>query len=166
MPPGLPVQLDGMSASVPFYSHFECATQEPDRCPVLLSQPLMELCLRIPSYVWISGGCDRSIVRQAFADRVPAAIWQRTAKGSADAFYGQLVDLNAPFIRETLAGGILAEQGWVEPDWIDSQLSSRRLRDLEHDQILHRYLCAEFWVRQWGVSNSGVLDIARRSSVT
>jgi asparagine synthase (glutamine-hydrolysing) len=156
VPPGLPVQLDGMSASVPFYSHFESAAREPDRCPVLLSQPLMELCLRIPSHVWISGGCDRSIVRQAFADRVPSAIWQRTAKGSADAFYGQLVEFNAAFIRETLAGGMLAQQAWLEPDWIDAQLSSRQLRGLEHDRLLHRYLCTEFWVRQYHPADSSV----------
>jgi asparagine synthase (glutamine-hydrolysing) len=148
-PPGLSMQLASLSAAPPFYGSFGHTAREPDRCAVLLSQPLMELCLRIPSDVWIAGGCDRALVRQAFASELPGAIVCRTEKGSANACYGQLVESNAEFIRQELLGGVLAEQGCIDAKWLVSQLAGSRLHALEHDRILHRYLCADFWARHW-----------------
>jgi asparagine synthase (glutamine-hydrolysing) len=157
---GLSMQLASLSVAPPFYGAFDHAAREPDRCPVLLSQPLMELCLRIPSDVWIAGGCNRALIRQAFAAELPESIVQRTQKGSANACYGQLLESNAEFIRQELLGGLLAEQGYIDPKWLASQLSGARLRGLEHDRILHRYLCAEFWVRSWRKPTICAPDIA------
>ncbi len=157
VPPGLAVHLSGMSASVPFYGAFEQSASEPDRCPVLLSQPVMELCLRIPSHVWISGGCDRSLLRQAFASHLPGAIVRRTAKGAANDCYRDVLDLNAEFVRRELLGGRLAAEGWIDPRWITSQLAATSLRGLEYERILHRYLCAEFWLRHWQEPQPAVL---------
>lgn len=148
-PLGSLMQLASLSAAPPFYGAFDHGGVEPDRCPVLLSQPLMELCLRIPSDVWIAGGCDRALIREAFASELPESIVRRTEKGSANACYDQLFESNSAFIREQLLGGALAEQGCIDAKWIASQLSGTRLRGLEHDRLLHRYLCAEFWARHW-----------------
>src|SRR6202007_2214999 len=57
-----------------FYAH-TCAYA--DLVHPLISQPRMECSLRIPSYVLASGGTDRGLARQAFAEKIPAAIAAR-----------------------------------------------------------------------------------------
>ncbi|PZU68658.1 asparagine synthase C-terminal domain-containing protein [Sphingobium sp.] len=47
----------------------------------LLSQPVLETCLRIPSWLWCSGGVNRALVREAFANDLPHKIMQRRWKG-------------------------------------------------------------------------------------
>jgi len=43
----------------------------------LLSQPILELCLRFPSWQSVSGGVDRSIARRAFSTHLPRSILRR-----------------------------------------------------------------------------------------
>ena len=45
---------------------------EAERISPLFSQPLMELCLRIPTYVLTEGGWDRAVARRAFYARSAA----------------------------------------------------------------------------------------------
>jgi asparagine synthase (glutamine-hydrolysing) len=47
----------------------------------LLSQPVLELCLRIPSWLWSKGGRDRAVARAAIHGLVPEAILARRSKG-------------------------------------------------------------------------------------
>ncbi|MGH8260947.1 MAG: asparagine synthase-related protein, partial [Steroidobacteraceae bacterium] len=47
----------------------------------LLSQPIIEQCLRIPTYRLLQGGRHRSLAREAFADFVPSEILGRESKG-------------------------------------------------------------------------------------
>src|SRR6185312_240696 len=48
----------------------------------LLSQPVVEACLRVPSWMSISGGHNRVAARTAFADVLPPDILNRRSKGS------------------------------------------------------------------------------------
>jgi asparagine synthase (glutamine-hydrolysing) len=43
----------------------------PERVRPLVSQPVIELCLRIPTYVLAADGIDRALVRRAFVGKVP-----------------------------------------------------------------------------------------------
>lgn len=45
----------------------------------LLAHPLLELCLRIPSWLWVGGGRDRAVARDAFEGLVPSSVLQRAA---------------------------------------------------------------------------------------
>src|SRR5690606_24180262 len=47
----------------------------------LLAQPVLEACLRIPTWLWVRGGRDRAVARRAFADLLPPAIATRRSKG-------------------------------------------------------------------------------------
>lgn len=93
-------------------AHFqlpEVATVAP-----LLSQPLVELCLRIPSWMWVAGGSDRAVARDAFSDLLPAAIIRRRTKGTPDSVVVELVDSNLPLIRSMLSEGMLARNGILD----------------------------------------------------
>ena len=47
----------------------------------LLAQPIVELCLRVPSWLWFTGGRDRAVARAAFRGIVPDRILDRRGKG-------------------------------------------------------------------------------------
>lgn len=89
----------------------------------LLSQPLVELCLSIPSYRWIEGGRDRMIVRRGFASRMPRELVERRGKGGFDTLADAIYRRNATTIRAMLADGRLAREGLVDRDAVSADLS-------------------------------------------
>lgn len=53
---------------------------DPEHVNPLLSQPIVELCLRIPTYLQVYGGYDRALARRAFMNEVPREIIMRLWK--------------------------------------------------------------------------------------
>jgi asparagine synthase (glutamine-hydrolysing) len=82
----------------------------------LLSQPLMELCLAIPTWLWLKGGNNRAVARAAFADLLPEEIILRRTKGRLESMCAR----GYASSRETLADLLL-----------DGELSRRGLLDLK-----------------------------------
>lgn len=103
-------------------------TLEPDRsrlAPVihpLLSQPIIETCLSIPSWRWREGGRDRSVARSAFAPALPPAIIERRIKGTPDPFCGEIVRHKRAELRDRLQGGQLAAHHLIDRGAIDEVL--------------------------------------------
>lgn len=147
--PGLLWQILCMSVPSPFYESFGGAT-EIERTPVLVSQPIMELCLRIPSYVWISGGRDRAIARRAFSDALPRAVVRRTQKGMIDRYNRKMLDENAAFVREMLLDGLLVKHGLLDRDRLDAYIrADASVLSFEYNEIVRQHLCTEVWLRKW-----------------
>lgn len=75
----------------------------------LLSQPVMEACLRAPSWMWIAGGRNRIVARTAFSDLLPEQVAQRRSKGSFMNYYGAVYRRNKLRMRDyLLTGGLHA----------------------------------------------------------
>jgi asparagine synthase (glutamine-hydrolysing) len=149
IPPGLRWHIMTLSVPPAFYSSIDNG-RELERTAPLFSQPLIELCLRIPSYVWISGGRDRSLVRKAFAARLPDAIVRRTQKGASDRHNRKLMDENAVFLREMLLEGLLVERGLLDRARLEDMLSRGKAPlGFEYNEVLRQHLCTEVWLRQW-----------------
>src|SRR3546814_19190936 len=53
----------------------------PPHIAPLLSQPIVELCLSIPTWHWIADGRDRAVAHAAFSNRLPRTINVRQQKG-------------------------------------------------------------------------------------
>jgi asparagine synthase (glutamine-hydrolysing) len=123
-----------------------------DRYPVLnplVSQPVVEACLGIPSWVWREGARDRALVRRAFAQGLPAAVLDRRVKGTPGRFAAQLLDHFRPLIRERLLDGHLAANGIIDAVALDEILAGERpVPDLERVRILE-LVNAEVWVDHW-----------------
>src|SRR3546814_984119 len=49
----------------------------PPQIVPLLSQPVVELCLSIPTWQWVHGGRDRAVARAAFAGILPDLLVER-----------------------------------------------------------------------------------------
>lgn len=115
----------------------------------LLSQPVIELCLSIPSWYVCRGGVNRSIARAAFAKRLPPAILDRKIKGGPDSFAIEILQANLPEVRQRLLDGQLAARGIVDRGALESALQPSRLATrLEYVRLL-LLLDTEAWIDAW-----------------
>ena len=120
------------------------------RLSPLLSQPMVELCISLPTWLWCSGGINRAPARAAFADVLPPAIRRRTSKAGPDSFIRSLLAVHQMPIRDLLLGGRLADHGLIDCDAVATALETDVLSG---DAIVYRLLDlveAETWARSWG----------------
>jgi asparagine synthase (glutamine-hydrolysing) len=76
----------------------------------LCTQPVFEMCARIPVDVHFDGGRIRGLARRAFAKEVPEPILRRQWKDRPLLQLGEVVQANLPFIREKLLEGALMRE--------------------------------------------------------
>lgn len=114
----------------------------------LLSQPVMEACLGVPSWMWVAGGHDRSVARAAFSETLPEDILHRRSKGSFMNYTYALYCRNKKTIRRFLLDGCLCSRGLLDPDAINTFLNHQpAARDQSFTRIFD--LCTiENWTRQ------------------
>jgi asparagine synthase (glutamine-hydrolysing) len=124
---------------------------DPENIHPIQSQPIIELCLRIPTYVLTFGGWGRAVARHAFTDEVPREIIWRRTKGGLQEHMTSVMTLNSSLIRETLLDGVLVERGLVSRQLIDDYLAGRPT--VKHNvggamAEVFEYLCLEVWLRK------------------
>lgn len=115
----------------------------------LLSQPLVEMCLRIPSWMWCQGGRNRSVARDAVADLLPPEILARRSKGTPDGYSMAIYEAQRLRIRDFLRNGALAGQGLLDLAAIDRIVTREGpVCGFGYARILS--LCdVEAWVQSW-----------------
>jgi asparagine synthase (glutamine-hydrolysing) len=115
----------------------------------LLSQPVVELCLGLPSWMWIARGRNRSIARDAFADGLPALVRSRRSKGDFTAFCGAIYARQHKDLSEILLDGWLAREGVLDREAIEAYLGqSGPPRDAGFYRLLD-IAGVEMWARGW-----------------
>lgn len=113
----------------------------------LLSAPVVEFCLSVPSDYWYAGGRNRAVARAAFADHLPAEIVWRQGKGRMEALCAAAYLRQRSLLRDLLLGGRLAERGLLDAPAIEAYLK-RDLADGEFDYFrLIEIGDTERWVR-------------------
>ncbi len=161
LPPGKVAQAYRLSFSQPFYA---MSIDQPELLePVnpLLSQPVIELCLQIPTYILMSEGRDRGAARKAFADVVPREIVERRTKGGVDTHAVTIVLRNAKFLREFLLEGELARQKMLNRSALDHILGGNHEGLTAGTFPILDLLHVEAWVRAW--SGRQVREVPARS---
>jgi asparagine synthase (glutamine-hydrolysing) len=149
-------------ASVPhdFYHPFDIH-DAPDRVSPLISQPLVELCLRTPVHVLAAGAQDRYLARTAFSSKLPLEIVSRRAKGTADAYIQRLLVHNRRFACEMLLDGMLVANGYLDREGLERTLTTEEGGlggNVAEVMIFH--LNTECWLRKaaaiWAVPTSSL----------
>lgn len=118
----------------------------------LLAQPIVELCLSIPSWMWVAGGRDRAIARAALADLLPEAVLQRRGKGGLGRmFRGQFESL-ARALGALLVDGHLADAGILDRGAVVAYLDQRKRWDDGQWLRLLDLVAAEQWLESFARS--------------
>lgn len=123
--------------------------QEAERVTPLSSQPIAELCLRIPTDVLTTGGWDRAIARRAFRHDLPRQIVMRRTKGGLDEYLKRVVLQNLDFAREFLLSGHLAREGAIDRAKLETALAGNPTRIGADAMELFDCVNLEAWVRRW-----------------
>lgn len=147
-PPGKSVHI---SMILRAYSALESYARDavPPVVSPLLSQPVVEHCLRIPTWRWCEGGVDRAVARRAFANLLPDRILRRRSKGGPDSFCVEVMMANRKRLMPWFLDGLLAKHDIIDRDAIETVL--RRTSPPPAPDYL-RILAladAEGWARTW-----------------
>jgi asparagine synthase (glutamine-hydrolysing) len=112
----------------------------------LLSQPVIEACLRQPTWLWYQDGVNRAIIRRAYAHKLPAMIVQRAAKGGFTSLVRRLYLDNLALIRAMLLDGDLCAQGIVDRRALEAALASTPVA-ADHTYVrIMRFVDIEAWL--------------------
>ncbi|MFN3820424.1 asparagine synthase-related protein [Blastomonas sp.] len=114
----------------------------------LLSQPIIELCLAIPTWLWVNEGKNRAVARAAFEGIVPKELLQRTSKGGPSGFMREIYQSQGRKAEDMLRGGMLAKTGMLDLSIFDGAGQPTPDGSNRARRILT--LCAaETWARWW-----------------
>jgi asparagine synthase (glutamine-hydrolysing) len=146
--PGKQIHVRGIARALFYELAFERERQVPSIAP-LAAQPVVETCLRIPTYTLLANGVSRGLARHAFHHLLPLEISRRVHKANGTPFYQRLARINMDFLRESLLDGVLVHDGVLDRAKLESYLvPDQRFLTVSSVQLL-AYLSAEAWLRQW-----------------
>lgn len=126
------------------YPDGECPRLSP-----LLSQPVVELCCRIPTYMFPYKGVDRGLARLAFYDLAPKENILRQSKGDITDFTDRIFMDNFKFLREYLLDGLLVKYGLYDRKTLEKALVEDMSQNFTLRIQILESLPAEAWLRYW-----------------
>jgi asparagine synthase (glutamine-hydrolysing) len=115
----------------------------------LASQPLLEYCLSVPTWLWCHGGINRAVARAAFAPDLPSEIVKRTSKAGPDSFIHTSFNRSKLLLRELLLDGLLARHGVIDREAVAYAFESNTRSDGEIVLRLLDLAEAENWAQSW-----------------
>lgn len=115
----------------------------------LISQPMIEACLAIPSWQWRDGGRDRAVARDAFSADLPTDVVRRRAKGGPDGFAAVVMNRHRSAIRERLLDGELARNRVVDRKALETRFGSEQPFSAEEVARLLDFADTEAWIAAW-----------------
>jgi asparagine synthase (glutamine-hydrolysing) len=122
---------------------------DPEHVAPLFSQPLLELAMRIPTWLLARGGWDRAVARRAFEHELPRRIVTRRTKGGLEEHAKAILVRNVTFARELLLDGHLVREQLVQRDQLAEVLAPGPAQLRTGNVELYDCLSAEAWVRKW-----------------
>lgn len=122
----------------------------------LLSQPLIETCLRIPTYILSRYGMDRGLARMAFQDVIPPSILHRRTKGSTGNHIARMLASGLPHFRPLLLDGLLAQQPFIDRGRLEAILTPDALENRTLLWPLLRAIATEAWLQSWRPHMAGL----------
>lgn len=123
-------------------------TEVADMVHPLFSQPIVEACLRTPTYLLTLDGVDRGLAREAFKDLIPNEIYLRNSKGGTGSYFIRMLVDNLPFIRTFLLEGILCQESFVKKEALDHFLSLRTFEEERNIYPVVKAIAIEAWLRK------------------
>jgi len=157
LPIGKRTQARQLMYPINYYDPFE-REAAPEMVNPLLSQPLVELCLRIPTYVLAHGGRGRALARSAFAADLPPHITTRRSKGGMEEHIRAVLLDNVEFAKGLLLNGDLVRRGLIDRARAEALLCRHPATLASRAGEVHTCLAIEAWLRHWPSARVQPLD--------
>ncbi|MBV8501562.1 MAG: hypothetical protein JO006_07585 [Paucibacter sp.] len=148
LPIGKYMQTLALMQPLGYYDPFE-RDRAPEIVNPLFSQPLVELCLRLPTFLLAQGGRGRALARRAFAADLPPQIINRRSKGGLEEHVRAVLLSNIDFVRTTLLQGQLAARQMIDRPTIEALLSGEPTALAGPNSQLHALVAVEAWLARW-----------------
>jgi asparagine synthase (glutamine-hydrolysing) len=113
----------------------------------LLSQPVVETCLAVPSWLWVADGRNRAVARKAFDADLPAKIAQRRTKGSPECFVGEIFEHHHARLKSMILDGMLAQRGFLDRDAVEWAFHDTQMMAPGMASELLRIVDVEAWLQ-------------------
>lgn len=115
----------------------------------LLSQPIIEHCLSIPTFELLRDGCTRGLARRAFSSVVPPAILNREQKGQTTHHVFGVIERSLPYISDILVNGELEARGLLNSSLLKRLMATQiPITEIRLTPLL-ACIAAEIWIRAW-----------------
>lgn len=114
----------------------------------LLSQPIIESCLSMPTWLLAQGGRGRGLVRKAFAGDIPREIATRQSKGGMEEHVAAILRHNLPFARSLLLDGQLVRRGLIDREKVEAALTGRLSSLGGNVSEIHECIAVEAWLQR------------------
>ncbi|MGS2722145.1 asparagine synthase-related protein [Porticoccus sp. GXU_MW_L64] len=149
--PLAPGKLEHISAMLaPFLEH---PTVRPEhhlnKCLPLYSQPLIELCAQIPTYLMSYGGKSRGLIRHAFLKDIPYRIASRESKGCGTSHHNDAYKDAKELLSTMVKNGMLGNMGLIDTEVLESFLTGKTIRLDANSVCLKALISIESWVQKW-----------------
>lgn len=115
----------------------------------LISQPLIELSLRTPTYVFCYGGSDRALERDAFADIIPKSVARRLNKGFINHSANASLVQDFVYIRDLVLNGGCMKQGILDRKTVEELLTPEHLLQGKGLGSVMDLVAVESWLAAW-----------------
>lgn len=147
-PDSRPGKIEHVASLVRAFHFLDPDPAAPQDCiHPLLNQPLMELCLGIPTWLWVKGGRDRAVARAAFAGLLPEKILNRRTKGRLESMCARAYDDNKGRLSTLLLDGALAARGLLDLSELRAYLEApERARGDAYFRVFD-LVSLELWLR-------------------
>ena len=154
-PPGKCWQAIGLSLHAEMYGA-HAQEGDPEFLNPLTSEPVQELCLRIPTYVLTIGGQSRGLARRAFMNDVPAGVLNRRTKAFGYDSMKELVAKNRPILRSLLLDGLLARERIIDAGRLERVLSGDLTKGIGTAPDVIHAVSTEVWLQNWHWSRASM----------
>jgi asparagine synthase (glutamine-hydrolysing) len=115
----------------------------------LLDHRLVEFAAQLPRSLKFRRGKGKRILREAFGDLLPAAVFTRPKMGFGvplgQWFRGELRDL----VHDTLLDQTARQRGWFRHDVVERLVREHTAGTFDHSYRLWSLIVLELWSRQW-----------------
>lgn len=143
---GKKFQIAGLIDTENFYTYRK-TSEYVDIVHPLLSQPIIELCLSIPSYILMPNLINRGLLRNAFKSYLPNSTYLRRSKGKIGNFYDELIKYNYEDICSTLNDGNLINSEILSKEWLDQNMK-KGIADQNIRMQLFQLMTTETWLEK------------------
>ncbi len=115
---------------------------------IYLLQPIVELCLSIPTSQFSFQGVDRGLLRHAFRNDLPEKLLRRITKSSPGRIYAEFIESNADRIIGHLCSGVCDQMQIMSDSFRENLSSKQSIRSLSSTNVLG-LLNIESWSKNY-----------------